>query len=220
MKTTRTDIDYTPVQRLLQKHLNHAEPYDITFGDVALTIYPGVFSPNYTNTSKFFAENIIIHPCDDVLDMFSGSGALGLTAFKKGANSVTCVEISDLAVKCIEHNIKKNHADDKVQVIQSDLFASIQNKTFDVIIANPPLLDGKPETDLERAVFDEDYKNIERFFSAVSKYLNPNGRIYLLWTSAGEKDLIQTLASKNKLAVEVVNVLDVGYERYTVYQIS
>ena len=77
------------------------------------------------------------------LDLFSGSGGIGIEAISRGAREAVFVEMSRDALKCIEHNIKKTHFEKKSKVMPMEVTYALsklgkQGKTFDVIYADPP----------------------------------------------------------------------------------
>jgi len=74
------------------------------------------------------------------LDLFAGSGALGLEAASRGAASVTLLEMQNQAVAILAENIKTLEAD-QVQVIRSDAINWLKTKSsdsFDVVFIDPP----------------------------------------------------------------------------------
>lgn len=79
-----------------------------------------------------------IHPGDRVIDMYSGTGTLGLLAARQGA-SVTGVEIVPEAVDNARHNARLNgidNADFRCQ--DATEFAMEQQEPVDVLIVDPP----------------------------------------------------------------------------------
>lgn len=87
------------------------------------------------------------------LDLFAGSGAMGLEAFSCGAQSVTMVERDMKCASVIGENVAlfgldRMSQDGRIcQLIQSDVFAAIksflrQNKRFNVVFLDPPYDEG------------------------------------------------------------------------------
>ncbi|MFH2055121.1 MAG: 16S rRNA (guanine(966)-N(2))-methyltransferase RsmD [bacterium] len=81
-----------------------------------------------------------------VLDLFAGSGALGLEALSRGANSALFIENSPAAAKVIEANIARAHYEDRCHVHLGD-FLDIGKRVasgaeFDLVFADPPYLQG------------------------------------------------------------------------------
>ena len=76
-----------------------------------------------------------------VLDLFAGSGALGLEALSRGAASVVFVERSRGALGTLRANIEMLGAESESTVIASDAMACaerLEGVTFDVALADPP----------------------------------------------------------------------------------
>lgn len=87
-----------------------------------------------------------------VLDLFAGSGALGLEALSHGAERVVFVEKDRTALKCLESNIKTLNVDQKTSVIVTELKSSGELASrvmalgpFDVVFADPPYQKGWAE---------------------------------------------------------------------------
>lgn len=75
----------------------------------------------------------------DVLDMCTGSGCLAiLAALAFPQANVDAVDISDYAIRLAQLNVSMYGLNDRVHVIQSDLFNSLNKKQYDFIICNPP----------------------------------------------------------------------------------
>ncbi|PIS60106.1 16S rRNA (guanine(966)-N(2))-methyltransferase RsmD [Corynebacterium striatum] len=75
-----------------------------------------------------------------VLDLFAGSGALGLEAASRGAEEVVLVESSPAAVKVIQHNMGVvKHPRVTVRAMKASTYlASAPRKYFDMVLADPP----------------------------------------------------------------------------------
>ena len=71
-----------------------------------------------------------------VLDVFAGSGALGIEALSRGAASVTFVEKNPNAARIIRENLKSLGADGEVIIGDANKFTSTEK--FDVILIDPP----------------------------------------------------------------------------------
>lgn len=78
-----------------------------------------------------------------VLDLFSGSGALGIEALSRGARCCVFVENAPGALKCIQANLEATHLGDQARVMGSDVQSALSRldgmeKPFDVILMDPP----------------------------------------------------------------------------------
>ena len=79
-----------------------------------------------------------------VLDLFSGSGQLGLEALSRGAESAVFVDVSNASVKIVKQNIELTGFGNKAKVFCSDYtsFASACRDTFDIVFLDPPYAAG------------------------------------------------------------------------------
>jgi 16S rRNA (guanine966-N2)-methyltransferase len=77
-----------------------------------------------------------------VLDLFAGSGALGMEAWSRGADAVTFVEQSSNVWNNLQQNIQILECDElgKTSVIKSDAIRWLNRagESFDLILADPP----------------------------------------------------------------------------------
>lgn len=90
-----------------------------------------------------------------VLDLFAGSGALGLEAASRGARSVVLVENDPNAIAAIEKNIRTvGHPDLAVSPMKvSSYLAGAPGEPFDRVIADPPYeLAGEAVTEMLEAL--------------------------------------------------------------------
>ncbi|HPF42675.1 MAG TPA: 16S rRNA (guanine(966)-N(2))-methyltransferase RsmD [Bacillota bacterium] len=75
------------------------------------------------------------------LDLFAGSGALGIEAMSRGIESCTFVDNDMTACKTIDNNLKKlNVSSNNKKVVKSDgiEFLKNTNSSYDLILADPP----------------------------------------------------------------------------------
>lgn len=76
-----------------------------------------------------------------VLDLFAGSGALGLEALSRGAERVVFVEKARGALGALNANIEALDVADDVQVVRGDALRyarTVEPGAFDVVLADPP----------------------------------------------------------------------------------
>ena len=82
----------------------------------------------------------LIGPVDDadVLDLFAGSGALGIEALSRGASTATFVELDRYACKVINANLES--LDFLGTVLQQDAVRAVtsERRTYDLILCDPP----------------------------------------------------------------------------------
>ena len=75
-----------------------------------------------------------------VLDLFAGSGQLGLEALSRGAESCTFVDASDASLNLVRKNLESTDLSEKAKVVRSDYaaFAAASRDTFDIVFLDPP----------------------------------------------------------------------------------
>lgn len=76
-----------------------------------------------------------------VLDLFAGSGALGLEALSRGAASVEFVELSARSLEALRRNVETLQAAGESRVHRGDALRFIERlaaRTYDVAFADPP----------------------------------------------------------------------------------
>ena len=80
-----------------------------------------------------------------VLDLFAGSGALGLEALSRGARQVTFVERGAPALRALQNNIAKLDAGPEAEVVRADALRFVENLeplAYDLAVADPPYGEG------------------------------------------------------------------------------
>jgi 16S rRNA (guanine966-N2)-methyltransferase len=92
-----------------------------------------------------------------VLDLFAGTGALGVEALSRGAAEVVFVERDRAALAAVRRNLDLTHLADRAAVVGVDVrrFVSRDDKNgapFDLVVADPPYDLGGP--DLEGVLAD------------------------------------------------------------------
>jgi 16S rRNA (guanine(966)-N(2))-methyltransferase RsmD len=78
------------------------------------------------------------------LDLFSGSGGIGIEALSRGAKKAYFIENATNAYKCILENIKTTRFEDVATVIKSDVVIGLRNiheDEADIIFIDPPYHD-------------------------------------------------------------------------------
>ena len=68
--------------------------------------------------------NMEVFDCS-FLDLFSGSGAIGIEALSRGAYKATFVEKSIHSIKCIEENLQNTQLTDKAVIIKMDVLDTL-----------------------------------------------------------------------------------------------
>ena len=104
-----------------------------------------------------------------VLDVGCGSGLLSMVA-TRARRMVTAIDINAEAVRATIENATANQL--QIEVMQSDLFAAVAGRRFDLVVVNPPYFAKEPVDDTERAWFvGTDLGYFERFFAGLDDHL-------------------------------------------------
>lgn len=86
----------------------------------------------------------------DFLDLFAGSGGIGIEALSRGARSATFIEKDKNAIECIKKNLVTTHFEDKATLVPYDVLSSLYNlkpsRPFGIIFMDPPYDDGLERT--------------------------------------------------------------------------
>lgn len=113
----------------------------VTLKDLSLIFEasPSVFSPHSVDAGTLAMLSVTeFCPTDKVLDLGCGYGVVGILAAKiLGMDKVVMCDISQQAVDCARQNAILNHVPD-IDIRLSDGFKEIQDKTFTLILSNPP----------------------------------------------------------------------------------
>ena len=109
--------------------------------------------------------NIINFDLEDavVLDLFAGSGALGLEAISRGSKKVFLCEKNRNAANIVEKNIEKTKFQDQAILIRNDFEKAISfieqlNEKIDVVFIDPPYKTDLIKKSLEK-ILDSDILN-------------------------------------------------------------
>lgn len=87
-----------------------------------------------------------------VLDLFAGSGQMGIEALSRGAESAVFVDSNKNAISIVKQNVERTGFADKSQIVQMDSmgFLNMNVRTYDVVFIDPPYSTGLLEKALER----------------------------------------------------------------------
>jgi 16S rRNA (guanine(966)-N(2))-methyltransferase RsmD len=88
------------------------------------------------------------------LDLFSGSGGIGIEALSRGAQGASFVDDSLKSIDIIKDNLSRARLDDRAEVIKGNVLTTIaslgaRGKRFDIIFMDPPYNKGLVEASLE-----------------------------------------------------------------------
>ncbi len=92
------------------------------------------------------------------LDLFAGSGAIGIEAISRGAKKAVLVDKNKDSLRCIEQNLEHTRLTDEAEVLPMDVIQAVKNlakrgRVFDIVFLDPPY-----EHDMEKPVLDALYE--------------------------------------------------------------
>lgn len=103
----------------------------------------------YENALKYIKDGM------KVLDLCTGSGCIAIALAKSKDIEVTASDVSKKALDVAKKNVEKHNLQEKVNLVESDLFKKIDN-SFDVIVSNPPYIKTADIEKLDKEVKDFD----------------------------------------------------------------
>ncbi|MCP4128525.1 MAG: 50S ribosomal protein L3 N(5)-glutamine methyltransferase [Gammaproteobacteria bacterium] len=123
-----------------------------------------------------------------ILDLCTGSGCIGIAcAHQFPRASVDLLDISPQALEVAERNIGQHGLKSRVATIQSDLFESLEQDKYDIIVSNPPYVSSGEMLDLPAEYQHEPALGLEAggdgldivtpLLQQASSYLKPDGII-------------------------------------------
>jgi release factor glutamine methyltransferase len=188
----------------------HGMPFVVT---------PSVFNPKVPRTGEFLASQIdsrlVPRDCE-VLDMGTGSGICAVFAARH-ARRVVAVDINAAAVRCAGINALLNDVEHKIDLRHGDLFAPVLEERFDLILFNPPFVQGPPRDDRDRAWRSNDVA--ERFAAGLAAHLKPAGSALVLLSTFGDGYVFLEEFRKHNFEVSVLAERRFVNERLTIFRL-
>lgn len=111
---------------------------------IQLKTIEGLQTRPTTDRIKETLFNMIAHGlCDATfLDLFAGSGAIGIEALSRGAAKAVFVEKNPKAVSCIKENLNRTNLESEAEIMVTDVITALRRldgqKKFDYIFMDPP----------------------------------------------------------------------------------
>ena len=183
-------------------------------------VLPSVFNPKVPRTGEFLASCLdanLVNADAEVLDMGTGSGVCAVFAARH-ARRVVAVDINPAAVRCATLNVLMNQLEHRIEVREGDLFAPVAGERFDLILFNPPFVQGAPRDDRDRAWRGTDV--VERFAAGLRGHLKPGAAALVLLSTFGDAPLF--LEEFRKQALEVVLLAERAFvnERLALFRLK
>jgi hypothetical protein len=121
------------------------------------------------------------------VDVGTGCGVLALLLAKAGFERVLATDCNPNAIESVSHELRRLQPAPPIELFHGDLLGDDPGPV-DLIVFNPPWLQGRIENLLDRALYYEDGL-FQRFFDQADSHLAPDGRVVLIFSNL--TDLVQ-----------------------------
>jgi methylase of polypeptide subunit release factors len=193
-----------------------ARPSEATLLGRRLVTDPEVFHPVYFHSTRILVEDLAAIDLTGrrFLDMGTGSGAIGVLAAARGAR-VTACDINPRAVALASENLRRNGL--AGEVLQSDLFAALGPRTFDVISFNIPFYARPPGSNLESAFFaGDELETVRRFAAGCAAALDAGGVVAIVFSEDSGRGRVLSFFADAGFAPDSERIAHRLFERFHV----
>ncbi len=143
----------------------------------------GVFSPIRGEYLQLVADAPLPRERSLAFDIGTGTGVLAALLVKRGVARVVATDMDARALRCARDNLVRLSLDDKVEVLEADLFPPGRAA---LVVCNPPWLPGRPSASIEAAVYDPDSRMLKGFLAGVAEHLTADGQAWLILSDFAE----------------------------------
>jgi len=109
------------------------------------------------------------------VDLFAGSGVLGIEAASRGAAAVTLIEKSRVAANALHETVQRLDSD-RVQVVQADALewlAGCEAQSMDIVFIDPPFSSGLEDRSLELLTAGDNVREGGRVYIETAREMSP-----------------------------------------------
>ncbi len=157
--------------------------------------------------APLLADFIPTRPSDELLELGAGCGIISLLLSIKPFGHITAVEIQGSLADLARRNVRINHLEERITVVQEDLRRFDPPKKFDVVFSNPPYIKkgkGNLSVSEEKSVARHEIRcDIFDVIRKASQLLKSTGSAYFVFPARREKDIFQAM-EKNGLKLSAL----------------
>jgi len=121
-----------------------------------------------------------------VLDLCTGGGSLAILAAYAFPNAeIDAADLSSEALSLAGENVAEHGLEDRIRLVQGDLFAAVKGRHYDLIITNPPYVgretmenlppEFRHEPEMALASGEDGFDIVRRILGEAKTHLNPGG---------------------------------------------
>ncbi|MFS2003481.1 methyltransferase [Duganella sp. CT11-25] len=151
--------------------------------DARIHPHYGVFSPVRGEYVQLVADTPLPAGAKLAFDIGAGTGVLSAVLAKRGVARVVATDQDQRALSCARENLARLDLDDKVELLEADLFPEGRAP---LVVCNPPWVPARPSSPIEYAVYDPDSRMLRGFLAGLSGHLTPGGEGWLILSDLAE----------------------------------
>jgi SAM-dependent methyltransferase len=155
-----------------------------------ITPFYGVYSPVRGEYLELVAKAPLPSAChshsdtnSSAFDIGTGTGVLACILAQRGLQKIVATDLDPRALACAAENIHRLKLDQHISLQANDLFPAGKAA---LIVCNPPWLPVRPNSSIERAIYDPDSRMLRGFLANVAAHLLPGGAAWLIMSNFAE----------------------------------
>jgi methylase of polypeptide subunit release factors len=161
-----------PTEGILVASDKHSNLNAVAEGTPADIVYSAL-----TSETHRFVKLMPRVPCEDYLELCSGTGIAALVAARSFARRAWAVDITERSTRFARFNAALNGLSN-VSALAGDLYAPVAGRTFDVISAHPPYVPSPEQSMVFRDGGEDGEQITRRIIGGLAAHLRPGGQFY------------------------------------------